>query len=92
MVPNAREEEEDVARGGEMAAENKPEGKSETSGIFFTCTTRVCEGKNLEAGKEEPPVENRGAFGIVKPLCLSSHTRYSSTETSHHITLASIGS
>lgn len=31
---HGREEEEDVARGGEMAAENKPEGKREISGLF----------------------------------------------------------
>lgn len=30
----------------------------------------MCEGENREAGGGEPPVENRGAFGIVKPLCL----------------------
>lgn len=35
VVPNAREEEEDVARGGEMAAENKPEGKREITRLLF---------------------------------------------------------
>ncbi|KAG8002503.1 hypothetical protein GBF38_014943, partial [Nibea albiflora] len=39
---HGREEEEDVAREGEMAAENKPEGKKKYNGINFTSMTAAC--------------------------------------------------
>lgn len=64
---HGREEEEDVAREGEMAAENKPEGKSDIMGLIYQYDNYVIY-KIIKSDNGDIHDESRGVFKWIALL------------------------